>query len=207
MHWYEVADALFKKYEIFATSPDPDWFMRPFEEQKHSPGPLDQSHHSVSKHHQSPSSAVGHPLPLSALVADSDEDDVDIYPETIPVSRGIVAWCSRPSEMAEAGQTMFDPTPGGVIFRPRRHQGTNRDLSNDTEDSQPTMIGPTSRRRISIPPRQLDRSLSSRESSSGVKMRTFQFNPGAKDFVPRVEVDKEDLFESISDCSTCSSIW
>jgi hypothetical protein len=30
MHWYEVADALFEKYGIFATSPDPDWFMRPF---------------------------------------------------------------------------------------------------------------------------------------------------------------------------------
>jgi hypothetical protein len=165
----------------------------------------------MSRHHQSPSPAVANPLPLSALVADSEEDDVDIYPETIPVSRGIVAWCSRPSEMAETWQTMFDPTPGGVVFRPRRHQSTNRDLSNDTEDSQPTMIGPASRRRVSIPPEQLDRSLSSRESSDGVEMRPFQLNPGAKDFMPRVEIDKEDLFESMGDsstcCSTCSSVW
>ncbi|KAM0190337.1 hypothetical protein ACHAPA_000309 [Fusarium lateritium] len=209
MHWYEVADALFAKYDIFATSPDPDWFMRPFAQQKHPPRAVDQPHHSVSSHHQIARSAVSSISPLSALVADSEEDDVDHGPETIPASRGIIDWLSRPSEMIEIGndgqQTMFDPTPGGMVFRPQRHRGTNRELNNDTEDSQPTMIGPTSRRRVSISPTRLDRSFSSRESSDGVEMRPFEFNPCAKDFMPRVEIDEEDLFESMSDCSTCSS--
>ncbi|SPJ71832.1 uncharacterized protein FTOL_01560 [Fusarium torulosum] len=211
MHWYEVADALFEKYGIFATSPDPDWFMRPFAQQKHSPKPVNQPYYSVSMHHQSPRSAVSNLSPLSALVADSNEDHVDLNLETIPASRRIVDWFSRPSEMIEIGndawQTMFDPTPGGVVFRSRRHQGTSRELSNDTEESQPTMIGPTSGRRVSISPRRLNRSFSSRENSDGVEMGPFQFNPCAKDFMPRVEIDEEDMFESMSDCSTCSSVW
>ncbi|KAK7408901.1 hypothetical protein QQX98_008905 [Neonectria punicea] len=29
LYWYTVADKLFEAYEIFATSPDADWFLRP----------------------------------------------------------------------------------------------------------------------------------------------------------------------------------
>ncbi|KAF5003851.1 hypothetical protein FDECE_9627 [Fusarium decemcellulare] len=190
LHWYEVAEALFRSYGIFATTPNPDWFKRPLAKpiKENQPG----GHIGVRQRDKvsSPCSSslsdtgtVIHRHPLRSLVLESEEDTRELQPT--PASPNTVKWLDSQSEMIETngdGPILFDPTPRGRISRKRRQVGS-----------------PMSQTPSPSPP-------------------TSKLNPLATEFVPSFlqgpesgpdrcqdDVDIEDLFESCSNFSQGST--
>ncbi|KAM0077662.1 hypothetical protein ACKRZS_009999 [Fusarium odoratissimum] len=182
MHWYQVADNLFTKFNVFATAPNPDWFMRPRMRPRSRPRPAPVE--STAKHP---------PSPISNLVLDSEADDIDRL--VAPVSSSIFDWSSRSSEATEIntdGQAaIFDPTPGGRVFTSQGRLGSasTSGVLRPWFRYNHTVEG-------SLPP--------------GVTDTTSPWhNPITGQFVPLEDFYEEDLFESASDssCSVCESLF
>jgi hypothetical protein len=182
MHWYPVADNLFTKFDVFATTPESDWFMRPRARPRSPSRPAKQVE-----------STAGHPSsPISNLVVNSEADDTDRLIAPIPLS--IFNRSSRPSQAIEIntdGQAaVFDPTPGGRVFT---SQGR---------------LGSASTSGVSRPWFRYNHIVEGSSALGVTDTTSFRPNPLAEQFVPLEEFYEEDLFESASDssCSVCESL-
>ncbi|KAF4968577.1 hypothetical protein FSARC_4050 [Fusarium sarcochroum] len=178
---YEVADNLFNRYDIFATAPDPDWFMRPLPRLER---PSKSTDHVVGinkdlREHWGRRNAgedVSQCSPISSLVLESEQDNAE--PRNVAASRNIIDRFFGQSRMIETnddGQlVLFDPAPGGWV------------------SSQWQPLSPTSRK----------------TALSQLNPLADEFVPSAYDERQDDDEDTEDLFECISDsCSTCISSY
>jgi hypothetical protein len=112
VHWYDVADSLFLKYDIPAVAPDPDWFSRPVVSLRNPTRLAQHSSPAYGYQSQSVGAVFDHPTPISSLVHDSEEDDSALDLIDICVSR-------PPTTIGFRNGRLFDPTPGGQIISQR----------------------------------------------------------------------------------------
>lgn len=183
MHWYQVADNLFTKFDVSATAPEPDWFMRPRARPTSPPRPAKQTE----------STAEHQPSPVSNLVINSEVDDINCLVAPMPSS--IVDQFNHPIEAIginiDGQPAIFDPTPGGQLFVPQRRFGSasTRGVSRPGFRSSHT-VGGTSR--------------------LGVTDTTSpRYNSIPQQYVPLEDCYEDDLFENASDssCSVCESLF
>ncbi|KAF5967245.1 gtpase-activator protein for ras gtpase [Fusarium bulbicola] len=178
-----LADNLFTKFNVFATAPEPDWFMRPRARPRSPLRPAEQVE----------STAEHPPSPMSDLVMNSEVDDINRL--AVPMPSSVLEQFNRPFEAigfnAHGQPATFDPTPGGRSYFPPRH------------------FGSVSASVVSRPWFRYDHTVGGASPLGVTDTTSPRHNPLPQQSVPLEDFNEEDLFENSSDisCSVYESLF
>ncbi|OAQ67034.1 hypothetical protein VFPPC_08501 [Pochonia chlamydosporia 170] len=142
MYWYDVADALLELFNIPASAPIPDWFLRPSADTIEEVL-MPEAEAELTLCRTNSLTSDGNQTVLHHSVPSPDSNRVDIA-ELVDSSSyhqpGINAWIDAQPNWAIEEQD-FDPTPGGFISRKRNSQSPQR-VSSPASDISPFQLNP-----------------------------------------------------------------
>ncbi|GAO15058.1 uncharacterized protein UV8b_02344 [Ustilaginoidea virens] len=113
MYWYDVADRLFAKYDIPATAPDPDWFLRPevvtTQDAMGLQSGSDMTCHRTDSLSSDSNQTVRHHVPRHRANVQKYANQA----QACEISSAVTAWVASQPDWAAVYHGEFDPAPGG----------------------------------------------------------------------------------------------